>query len=66
MIGAQMTQFARPENARWIVDSDVNDFVTAIREQSADGSVPADSRGVPGSIYQANIDVPLAMREVNQ
>jgi hypothetical protein len=63
LIGAQMTQFARPENEAWIIQSERVRFQQMVREQSFDDTVPSESLGVPGSIYQTNVDVPLAMKE---
>jgi hypothetical protein len=41
-------------------ESEREAFAQMIDAQARDPSVPADSHGVPGSIYQTNIDIPLA------
>lgn len=36
------------------------EFEAKIREQALDTAVPASSRGVPGAIFQTNLDIPAA------
>ena len=63
IVGAQMVQFTKESQAmsQFFVDTgDYEMFVAALTRQSSAPSVPDDSRGVAGSIFQNNIDVPLA------
>lgn len=55
IVGAQMAK-AGP----LVAQDEQEDFNRMMAAQANDPSVPADARGVPGSIYQTNIDVPLA------
>jgi hypothetical protein len=58
MVGAQLAK-AEP----LVAQDELMEFKRLLDEQVNAPSVPSNARGVPGSIYQTNIDVPLASRE---
>jgi hypothetical protein len=57
IVGAQM---ASPGMKERLVKKERDEFVDLIGKQANADSVPEDSRGVPGSVYQTNLDVPMA------
>lgn len=54
-------QVASPGMERWVVRDEQQAFSRLLGDQTTDRSVPEDSFGVKGSIYQSNVDVPLSM-----
>jgi hypothetical protein len=57
-IRIQGAQMVKAESL--VAPKQLDRFRQLIKDQSADVSVPTDARGVPGSIVQTNVDVPLA------
>ncbi len=54
------SQMASPGMRERLVKNERDEFAELIWKQANAASVPKDSRGVPGSTYQTNLDVPLA------
>lgn len=52
-------QVASPGLVTNIIKHERDDYRKRLHEQSVHASVPRDSLGVPGSIYQTNQDIPL-------